>query len=495
MDDLYLELDSLGLVLDLRHSGLEPQTLQAKSAAMESARMEMQALERGAIANPDEGRQVGHYWLRDPALAPDGLGDAIEEGHDLRGQLAGRLKARYTSMIHVGVGGSALGAQFLVDALGDDSVPVSFLDNLDPDGLARTTDAISLEDSGVVVVSKSGSTAEVQVGLAHVRAACADGELQLAPRAVAVTCEASALDKVAQAEQWRGRLPLWPWVGGRTSLFSSAALLTAQVAGVDIDGLLEGARLMDVETRRETLRENPAALLALAWHSAQTDRPRAMVVLPYRDRLQFFGRYLQQLVMESLGKSHDRSGLEVHQGLTVYGNKGTTDQHAIVQQLRDGPDDCFVTTLEVFAGAPGVSLESGARAEDHLSGFAYGTRAALQGAGRRTIAMGLGRLDARSVGALVALFERAVGLYASLLNLNAYHQPGVEAGKLAAAEVLVLKARVLGAMGEGESGDAAHFSRLLEVDEGAVFHVLRHLAATGRATRSGPGLGARFFRP
>lgn len=495
MDDLYLELDALGFVLDLRHSGLDRATLEASSAALEAARVEMQELEGGALANPDEGRQVGHYWLRTPGLAPDQLGDAIREGHARRGQVAAELKARYASVVHVGVGGSALGAQLLVDALGDGEVRVAFLDNLDPDGLSHTTDAVSLEDSAVIVVSKSGSTAEVQVGVAHLRAACAERELQLAPRAVAITCESSRLDRLAEEEDWRGRLPLWPWVGGRTSLFSSAALLTAEVAGVDVDGLLEGARLMDAATRRENPEENPAMLLALAWHLAQADRPRAMVVLPYRDRLQLFGRYLQQLVMESLGKAHDRTGGAAHHGLTVYGNKGTTDQHAIVQQLRDGPDDCFVTTLEVFGGSPGVSLDSGARAEDYLSGFAYGTRSALQGVGRRTLALGLERLDSRSLGALVALYERAVGLYASLHNLNAYHQPGVEAGKQAASEVLRLQAKVLEAIGRGESGDAAHFAKELQVDEGAAFHVLRHLAATGRAARSGPGLGARFFSP
>jgi glucose-6-phosphate isomerase len=495
MDDLYLELDSLGFVLDLRRSGLELATLEASRTALESARLEMVELEGGSLANPDEGRQVGHYWLRSPELAPDGLGDAIRDGHSRREQLAAQIKARYGSLLHVGVGGSALGAQLLVDALGDREVSISFLDNLDPDGLSHTTDSVALEDSAVVFVSKSGATAEVQVGLAHVRATCAARELQLSSRAVAVTCEDSALDRMAQQEGWRGSLPVWPWVGGRTSLFSSAALLTAQVAGVDIEGLLEGARLMDIATRRENPKENPAALLALAWHSAQSDRPRAMVVLPYRDRLQLFGRYLQQLVMESLGKSHDRNGGPTHHGLTVYGNKGTTDQHAIVQQLRDGPDDCFVTTLEIFGGDPGVSLESGARAEDYLSGFAYGTRSALEGVGRRTLALGFERLDARSLGALVALYERAVGLYASLNDLNAYHQPGVEAGKKAASEVLLAQARILEALGRGESGDAAHFSELLEVDREAVFHVLRHLAATGRAIRSGPGLGARFFSP
>jgi len=250
---------------------------------------------------------------------------------------------------------------------------------------------------------------------------------------------------------------------------------------------------MDVETRRADPMKNPAALLALAWREAQSDRARAMVVLPYRDRLQLFGRYLQQLVMESVGKSHDRQGAAVHHGLTVYGNKGTTDQHAIVQQLRDGPDDHFVTTIEVFGGQEGVILDSGARAEDHLSGFAYGTRAALRAVGRRTLSLGLERMDARSLGAIVALYERAVGLYASLYDINAYHQPGVEAGKKAASQMLELQVRVLAAIHRGEQGDAARLAQVLEAEEEAVFHILRHLSATGRVGRSGDGLSASFF--
>ena len=102
-------------------------------------------------------------------------------------------------------------------------------------------------------------------------------------------------------------------------------------------------------------------------------------------------------------------------------------------------------------------------------------------------------MDARSLGAIVALYERAVGLYASLHDINAYHQPGVEAGKQAASEVLGLQGRLLGLFAQGEEGDAAHFAKTLGEDEDAVFHVLRHLRSTGRVARSGPGLSARFF--
>jgi len=170
-----------------------------------------------------------------------------------------------------------------------------------------------------------------------------------------------------------------------------------------------------------------------------------MVVLPYKDRLLLFTRYLQQLVMESLGKEKDLSGKLVHQGLSVYGNKGSTDQHAFVQQLRDGVDNFFVTFIEVLLDREGVSLsvEPGVTSGDYLNGFLQGTRKALYENGRHSLTITLERLDACSVGALIALFERAVGYYASLIGINAYHQPGVEAGKRAATTVLLLQQHVL----------------------------------------------------
>ena len=131
------------------------------------------------------------------------------------------------------------------------------------------------------------------------------------------------------------RFPMWDWVGGRTSETSTVGLLPAALQGIDVRALLDGAAAMDEATRRHETRANPAALLALAWHVAGDGRgTKAMVVLPYKDRLLLFSRYLQQLVMESLGKEKDLAGNVVHQGIAVYGNKGSTDQHAYVQQLR-----------------------------------------------------------------------------------------------------------------------------------------------------------------
>lgn len=221
-----------------------------------------------------------------------------------------------------------------------------------------------------------------------------------------------------------------------------------------------------------------------------------MVVLPYSDRLLLLSRYLQQLIMESLGKRHDLQGREVLQGLTVYGNKGSTDQHAFVQQLRDGRRDFFVSFLQVLEDGRGsaMDLDDGATAGDFLQGFLLGTRQALAADGRPSLVITVERVDAYSLGALIALFERAVGLYASLVGINAYHQPGVEAGKKAARGVLDLGRRVREALGASGQTPAA-VAEALGADPVEVFHLLQRLVYTGRASREGTGIAARFAQP
>jgi glucose-6-phosphate isomerase len=275
-------------------------------------------------------------------------------------------------------------------------------------------------------------------------------------------------------------------------------LLPAALQGLDVLAMLAGARAMDSATRRTQTRQNPAALLALAWYSATAGHGKKdMVLLPYKDRLELFSRYLQQLVMESLGKRLDLDGKEVLQGIAVYGNKGSTDQHAYVQQLRDGLDNFFVTFIEVLRDrAParaGLEVEPGATSGDYLSGFLQGTRRALAESGRESITITIDEVDARSVGSLIALYERAVGLYATLTRVNAYHQPGVEAGKKAAQVVLELQARVIGALREhrGSPMKLADVARAAGTDDvETVFWILRHLAANperGIVRRQGPG--------
>ena len=159
----------------------------------------------------------------------------------------------------------------------------------------------------------------------------------------------SNLDKFAVANHWLARFPMWDWVGGRTSETSAVGLLPMALQGFDVDAFLEGAMECDKITRINNVKVNPAALLALMWCYIGNDKgAKDMVILPYKDRLELISRYLQQLVMESLGKERDLDGNVVHQGIAVYGNKGSTDQHAYIQQLRDGLNNFFATFIEVL---------------------------------------------------------------------------------------------------------------------------------------------------
>jgi glucose-6-phosphate isomerase len=222
-----------------------------------------------------------------------------------------------------------------------------------------------------------------------------------------------------------------------------------------------------------------------------------MVVLPYKDRLELFSKYLQQLVMESLGKELDLDGNIVNQGITVLGNKGSTDQHSYIQQLRDGLANFFVIFIEVLRdrSGPSVMVEPQVTAGDYLDGFLQGTRQALYEKDRESITVIIKEVSPFSVGVLIALFERAVGLYASLVNVNAYHQPGVEAGKRAASAIIETQRKIIAFLIEHK---AMAFT-VVQIADGigapdeveTVFKISEHLAANpdrGIQKRAGASL-------
>ena len=209
-----------------------------------------------------------------------------------------------------------------------------------------------------------------------------------------------------------------------------------------------------------------------------------MVVLPYKDRLLLFSRYLQQLVMESLGKEFDLDGKRGEPRHRRLRQQGSTDQHAYVQQLRDGVNNFFVTFIEVLKdrdAKPPLEVEPGVTAGDYLQVPPRHARCARP----RRIAIDHDHdcptSTPRTVGVLIALYERAVGFYASLVNINAYHQPGVEAGKKAAGGVIALKSKLVTAL-KGAGGDSFTAEQLAEragAPEQAelTFKILEHLAA------------------
>jgi glucose-6-phosphate isomerase len=489
----------LGVSLDISRIPFPDDFFATMEPQMQRAFDAMTKLEAGAIANPDEKRMVGHYWLRAPQIAPNPhlvteitttfaqITEFTSKVH--AGAIAGP-KGKFKNLLVIGIGGSALGPQLVNHALGNprkDKLAVTFFDNTDPDGIDYVLAGLrgQLAKTLVVVISKSGGTAETRNGMLEAIAAFKGAGLDPAKHFVAVTGAGSKLDQTAQHEGWLARFAMWDWVGGRTSELSAVGVLPAALQGIDVQAMLDGAAAMDEVTRYPTTAQNPAALLALMWFFATDGRgAKDMVVLPYKDRLLLFSRYLQQLVMESLGKEFDLEGRAVNQGIAVYGNKGSTDQHAYVQQLREGVNNFFVTFIEVLKdrdAKASLEVEPGITSGDYLQGFLLGTRDALSEKDRHSITITLPDVSPRSLGMLIALYERVVGLYASLININAYHQPGVEAGKKAAGGVIALKLKLAEALkaAPGKSFTAEQLATQVGAPEKAelAFKILEHLAA------------------
>jgi len=494
----HLNNPELGFAMDISRMNFADDFFATMEPAIQKAFADMKELEGGAIANPDEGRMVGHYWLRAPELAPSAditkdIQETLKRIEEFtaqvhQGTIEGSTGA-FQNVLVIGIGGSALGPQLVADALGspsEDELAVYFFDNTDPDGIDRTLENLSgeLGQTLCVVISKSGGTPETRNGMLEAQRAYEEADLDFGKHAIAVTGVGSKLDQVAESEGWLARFPMWDWVGGRTSETGPVGLIPAALQGLDIESFLAGAAAMDAVTRHEETLKNPAAVLSLMWYYATEGKgAKDMVILPYKDRLCLFSKYLQQLIMESLGKEFDLEGKEVNQGIAVYGNKGSTDQHAYVQQLREGVHNFFVTFIEVLKDREQAELEveEGITAGDYLKGFLLGTRTALHENGRQSITISIQELNPFTLGMMIALYERAVGLYASLVGINAYHQPGVEAGKKAAATVLDLQKAAVACV--KEAGDTALSAEAVAEKIGkteqteTIYKILEHLAA------------------
>jgi glucose-6-phosphate isomerase len=454
-----------GLVVDLEH------TAHVDESGLGPALAAMAAIEGGAIANQDEGRQVGHYWLRAPNRAPEP--ETADEIRSVVGRILRLNAPNCNTILMIGIGGSALGPELAIDALRpSDGRRFLLIDTVDPRGMARVLGEVDPQTTLVLVASKSGVTVETRQALRIVEATFARAGVCFEDHAIAITAPNSALAELAHS--WRDQFPLWSWVGGRTSVTSPVGLIPMHLCGIDIEEFLTGAREMDNWTRHP-VESNPAAQLAGVWHSANKSN---LAVIPYCEHLRHMGRYLQQLIMESLGKAYDRDGQAIHHGLTVYGNKGSADQHAIIQQLRDGPDDVMIHLIDCGTQRTDSPLLSDAA--DLQFALMAGTRSAMIEVGRSTVSITMPQLNSKSLGALIALFERTVGLAAELANINAYNQPGVEAGKQAAALHLAQIRMVQDAL-EVLPLTAEELANKLDMETATTWRLVTHLGSTGRA--------------
>ncbi len=490
--DLLYNDDSLGFWLDISKMDVANNDFDEFKGNFSNAFKAIDNLENGSIANIDENRKVGHYWLRNPKVAPtskisasikseinriSSFGKSILNGHILN-----KNNRKYTDVFWIGIGGSGLGPLLINESFKKESygLNIHFLDNVDPEGISHKFNSIKpfIDTTLFVVVSKSGGTPEPLIGMEQSIKFVEDNGFNWSSRSIAVTSKGSKLDNLAIEQNWLERFDLPDWVGGRTSVTGAVGLLPAALIGADINLFLDGASHMDILTRNKSIKNNPAALLALAWYkSGEGKGLRDMVVLPYRDRLQVFSRYLQQLVMESLGKKLNREGKQVNQGIAVYGNKGSTDQHAYVQQLRDGVDNFFVNFIEILHDPDDITEVNQKRPGDYISGFLQGTRSALTEGGRQNLTITFKTFNEKTLGALIALFERSVSIYAELINVNAYNQPGVEAGKKAATEIISLQKEIESLLEDGKERTIIQISQLLSTESTeSIYMTIRKLS-------------------
>ncbi len=372
-------------------------------------------------------------------------------------------RAGIRDLVQIGIGGSSLGAECVFRALAHPEhnlLPdaarrgprLHFVDNVDPDRLHGLLEVLDLRHTLMHVVSKSGDTVETAAGFQLVRDAIREA-LPKSRRASALRDHVVATTGTGSLREFCSReeieiLDFPPDIGGRFSVLTASGLFAPAVAGVDVSGLIQGARRMVIRLTRDRGADNLASAAAAVAHVLAAERGVPIqVFFPYADALEPLGRWMVQLTAESLGKADPlgtgkRSAAGV--GSTPIPARGTTDQHSQVQLFVEGPADklvVFVTTarnrrkLRAPSGLPeddpagylaGVSLGDLLRAEQE------GTAIALAEAERPTLCWQLPELHPYTLGQLLVAWEAQTAVHAALMGVDAYDQPGVEAGKIAA---------------------------------------------------------------
>jgi glucose-6-phosphate isomerase len=370
-------------------------------------------------------------------------------------KLTAELKDRCENLVILGIGGSALGNIALQTALNpymhniDDSQrqgPRLFaFDNIDPPQFASFLDWVSdkLDKTVFNVISKSGQTAETAAQFLIIRKILQDtlGPEALRNRVVATTDPKSGTLRKIADESGIACLEVPNGVGGRFSVLSAVGLFSADMCGIDIDSLLEGAGDMDKRVCTEDFYKNPAAINAAINYHFYNHGKKMSVMMPYSYALKDLADWYRQLWAESLGKENDLKGAEVRIGPTPIKALGTTDQHSQVQLYREGPNDKLFTFLQVnnfnrdikIGSAPDCAPELGFLAGKDLSillnSEKIATEYALLQSKRPCLTVIFPEVNAYTIGQFIYLYEVTTSLAGALFNINPYDQPAVELGK------------------------------------------------------------------
>ena len=357
-----------------------------------------------------------------------------------------RRPPRVTDVVQLGIGGSSLGAQALCAALlpprhnhfvRRPGLRFHFPDNVDPDSFAALLGGLHPKRTLVHVVSKSGGTLETQAQLhALLEWSTREGRrFPLRENMVATTGPRGSLREFAESEGI-SILRLPENVPGRYSVFTASGLLVPALCGVPVGRILRGARQMEARCREDSLL-GPAGRLAALHFVQDRELGRSIhVELIYADALLLVGDWFRQIWAESLGKAQG--------GPTPVVARGTTDQHSQLQLYMEGPDDKLYTILRVDRFRSRVRISKRATPEEIrgrdlsevFSAEARGTQRALVARGRPLIEIRLPRISPEAIGGLLLLQQLQTALAGALYGVDPFTQPGVEAGKRAALEIL-----------------------------------------------------------
>ncbi len=373
-------------------------------------------------------------------------------------QLAAQCKDRFENVVVLGIGGSALGMSAVKTALAHPfhnlrsrakrkGVPRLFvLDNIDPDFVNACFEVADPKKTLFNVISKSGGTAETMAQFQIVMKLLGKKVGDQAKEHVVVTTDPKngVLRRIVRDHGFRS-LPVPEGVGGRFSVLSPVGLFPAALLGVDIRELLAGAARMDEKLRATDARQNMAAVIAATHHALDVKRGKRMhVMMGYGSRTKDLCDWYRQLLAESIGKKVDIAGNVVNTGVTPIDALGVTDQHSQVQLYAEGPHDKVFTFVSVesvknkatipdsFPGVDEAAYLAKSNLKKLLDAEELGTIVALTEAGRPNMRLVLPEMNAHAVGQFFYLWEVDTALRGSLYAINAFDQPGVEAGKIAA---------------------------------------------------------------
>jgi glucose-6-phosphate isomerase len=441
-----LSLDVAGIHFDWSKTHLTPQAVQAFSALADTMGLaaKRDALFAGHAINVTEARAAEHTAERG-----EGSPDAVTQARGFHGRMRALIDAIEAEalgpirhILHIGIGGSALGPDLLVDALGRDTdrYEVAVVSNVDGVALEDALDRFDPEATLIAVASKTFTTTETMLNAESALAWMSEhGVADPYGRVIALT---AAPDKaIAWGVDETRVLPFAESVGGRYSLWSSIGFPAALALGWDaFEELLEGAAAMDRHFRLTPLERNAPALAAFAdLYYTQARGCETRATFAYDQRLRLLPSYLQQLEMESNGKRVTAEGQPVEwpTAPVTWGGVGTDAQHAVFQLLHQG-------TRLVPVEFVGVIEAGDALAEDHhrqllLNMFAQGAalmagrdaddKARAYPGDRPSATLLLDQLDPRTLGALLAFYEQRTFVNAVLLGINPFDQFGVELGK------------------------------------------------------------------